>query len=313
MIDDAAAGSDLSLERIELAASVIDPVFLHSPQYVDEQLCAALGRRVVVKVETANPLRSFKGRGTGFLLGQLEPPRPVVCVSTGNFGQGIAYAARSRGVAATVFTPTGTSPSKLDRMRSFGATVVESADPGAAAADHVAADPARLLVQDGRDPRIAEGAGTIAVELLAAHRPDAIVVPVGDGALITGVARWAKAASPTTRIIGVCATAAPAVLHSWRAGRPVVAPSHTIAEGIAISHPIPESVARMHALVDDILLVDDQAMLAAMRLAASTLGLLLEPSGAAALAALSVHPIQGDTVAALLTGGNLRAEHLDLR
>ncbi|HET9141412.1 threonine ammonia-lyase [Actinophytocola sp.] len=311
MPDDAPAGSDLSLERIELAARVIDPVFRNSPQYLDETLGAALGRRVVVKVETANPLRSFKGRGTDFLLGQLSSPGPVVCVSTGNFGQGIAYAARSRGIPATVFTPTGVSPSKLDRMRSFGASVVAVADPRSAAEEYVAADPARLLVTDGHDARIAEGAGTIAVELLAAHRPDAIVVPVGDGALITGIARWVKDVAPGTRIIGVCATAAPAMFHSWRAGHPVPTPSGTIAEGIAISHPIAESVTRMRTLVDDILLVDDAAMLAAMRLAATTLGLLLEPSGAAALAALTAHPVAADLVAVILTGSNLRAEHLD--
>src|SRR5919198_4562162 len=77
---------DLSLERIERAARTIDPVFLNSPQYADEQLCAALGRRVIVKIETANPLRSFKGRGADFLLGQLDPARHVVCASMGNFG-----------------------------------------------------------------------------------------------------------------------------------------------------------------------------------------------------------------------------------
>lgn len=306
---------DLSLERIERAVRVVDPVFLDSPQYVDELLCAALRRRVVVKVETANPLRSFKGRGTGFRIGGLTDARQVVCVSTGNFGQGVAYAARARGMAADVFTPTGVSPSKLDRIRSFGARVIEAgADVTAAkeaARAHVAEDGSRVYIEDGLDPEVAEGAGTIGVELLQTHRPDTIVIPVGDGALITGVARWVKEHAPGTRIVGVCATGAPSMLHSWRSGSPQpTARADTIAEGINVNDPIAASVTRMHRLVDDIVLVDDDAMLAAMRLAATTLGVLLEPAGAAGLAAIATHGLPGDLLATILTGGNLRADHL---
>jgi threonine dehydratase len=306
---------DLSVRRIELAARSVDPVFLGSPPYVDEQLCAELGRRVVVKIETANPLRSFKGRGTDFLIGQLEGARRLVCMSTGNFGQGVAYAARARGIPAEVFIPAGISPSKMDRIRSLGATVIE-AGPDERAVKRAARERAATLdgavfVEDGRDPRIAEGAGTIAVELLREHRPDTIVVPVGDGALITGIARWAKQVAPGTGIVGVCAAGAPSMLHSWRVGRPVPTErADTIAEGIRISDPIAESVARMHRLVDDIVVVDDEALIEAMRLAAATLGLLLEPAGAAGLAAIRHHNPPGDLVATILTGGNLRTELL---
>ena len=96
---------NLSLARIEEAAHVIDPVFLNTPQYADEQLNAALGRKVVVKVETTNPLRSFKGRGADFLMGRFDAGQTVVCSSTGNFGQAMAYAGRRRGVAVEVFVP----------------------------------------------------------------------------------------------------------------------------------------------------------------------------------------------------------------
>jgi threonine dehydratase len=308
------ADLDLSLERIELAATTIDPVFRNSPQYLDEQLCAALGRRVLVKVETANPLRSFKGRGAGFLIGQLDGVRHLVTMSTGNFGQGVAYAARANGMSAEVFTPPGVSPAKLDRIRSFGATVIEAGVDGRtaklAAREHAAGRDGWAFVEDGADPRIAEGAGTIAVELLAAHRPDTIVVPVGDGALITGIARWTKEFAPDTRIVGVCATGAPTMLHSWRAGVPVPSErADTIAEGIQISDPIAASVTRMHHLVDDMVLVDDAALLAAMRLAAGALGLLLEPAGAAGLAAIAGHDLPGELIATVLTGSNLRADH----
>jgi threonine dehydratase len=304
---------DLSLDGIERAARTIAPVFRDSPQYSDSQLDAALGRRVVVKVETANPLRSFKGRGTDFLIGRLDPGQHVVCASTGNFGQGVAYAAGARGMPATVFTPVGISPAKLDRIRALGATVIETGDVATFkdSALEFAEGPGRVWIEDGREPAIAEGAGTIAVELLRDHRPNAIVVPVGDGALITGIARWTKHHSPGTAVIGVCATGAPSMYESYRAGRVIsTGRATTIAEGIQITSPIPESLTRMLSLVDDLVLVDDAALLAAVRLAMSTLGLVLEPAGAAALAALTTHDLPGSLTAAILTGGNLHPDLL---
>lgn len=305
------ADVDLSVARIEEAAGVIDPVFLNTPQYVDSQLSAALGRDVLVKVETANPIRSFKGRGTDFLAGQLDPEVHIVCVSTGNFGQGVAYAGRTRGLPVTVFTPLGVNPAKLDRMRALGATVIEAAEAKSAARAYVAERPERLWVEDGADPRIAEGAGTIGLELLRSHRPNTIVVPVGDGALITGIGCWVREFAPATRIVGVCATGAPSFLHSFQAGHAIPTDrADTFAEGIQVKDPIPASVTRVLALVDEIVLVTDDEMLAAMRLAATTLGLILEPSGAAGLAAIARHNPPGDLVATILTGSNIHADLL---
>ncbi len=303
------------MERIELAARSIAPVFLGTPQYLDGALSAALGKRVLVKVETANPLRSFKGRGTDFAVGALPSGVHVVTASSGNFGQGVAYAGRSRGIPVTVFTPTGINPSKLDRMRSLGATVIshgaDTGDAKEAARSFVAERSDRLFVEDGRDPRIAEGAGSMAVELLREHRPDTIVVPVGDGALITGIARWVKEIAPATRIVGVCSSGAPSLLHSFQQGRPVPTDRiDTIAEGIAIKVPVPESVSRVLDLVDDIVLVDDTELIAAMGLALSTLGLVLEPAGAAGLAAIRRYDLPGDLLATVLTGSNVHADLL---
>jgi threonine dehydratase len=306
---------DLSVARIEEAARVIDPVFLNTPQYADEQLNAALGHNVVVKVETANPLRSFKGRGADFFMGQLRGRPTVVCSSTGNFGQAMAYAGRRRGLAVEVFVPENVNPVKLARMQAFGARVTavgaDSAAAEAAAREHAAAASGCVYVEDGKETAIAEGAGTIGLELLAAGPFDAVVVPVGDGALITGVARYVKDRAPETRIVGVCAGGAPAMAMSWRAGKPVSTErSDTIAEGIEVRVPVPESVARLVALVDDMVLVDDSDLLDTMRLAVETLGLLLEPSGAAGLAAIRAHDLRGDRLATVLTGSNLRPEHL---
>jgi threonine dehydratase len=158
----------------------------------------------------------------------------------------------------------------------------------------------------GADPAVTEGAGTIGVELLRTGNIDTIVLPVGDGALITGVATWVKHHSPETKIIGVCATGAPAMVASWRASKPVpTETANTIADGIAVCVPIAQSVERMQAVVDDMLLVDDAQLLEAMQLAASTLGLILEPSGAAGLAAIRAHQLPGDQLATVLTGGNI--------
>ena len=305
--------SDLSLSHIEEAARTIDAVFLNTPQYFDEQLNAALGRNVVVKVETANPLRSFKGRGADFFMGRAAAGSNVVCSSTGNFGQAMAYAGRRRGVTVEVFVPETVNPVKLARMRSFGARVevvgADSAASEAAARDYASTKGGYLYVEDGKEVAIAEGAGTIGVELMRAGPFDAVVLPVGDGALITGVARWIKDRSPQTRIVGVCASGSPSMALSWRAKKPVSTErSDTIAEGIEVRVPVPESVARLVALVDDMVLVDDRDLLQAMQLSAQTLGLLLEPSGAAGLAAIRVHDIPGDRLATALTGSNLRPE-----
>lgn len=306
---------DLSVERIEEAARVIDPVFRNSPQFVHEQLSEALGRPVLVKVETLNPLRSFKGRGAQFLVDRLDPGLTVVCSSTGNFGQAIAYAARARGMAAHVFVPQDVNPAKLDRMRALGAVVrvggVDVQDAKLAARAYAESQAGWLFVEDGKDPEISEGAGTIGVELSRAEPVDTVVLPVGDGALITGVARWLKARLPGCHIIGVCAAGAPAMADSWRTGTPVATASvDTIADGIAVRAPIPASVQRMRQLVDDIVLVDDTALLDAMRLTLAAIGVLPEPAGAAGIAAIRGHDLPGDRLATVITGANLRPDLL---
>ncbi|MCC8247919.1 threonine ammonia-lyase [Saccharothrix luteola] len=299
---------DIDLDNIARAAETIDPVFRGTPQYVDEQLGTALGRRVLIKVETVNPLRSFKGRGADFMGATLPPGRPVVCASAGNFGQAVAYVGRNRGFPVEVFVSRAAVRDKVRRMKSLGASVIEVPGDFTAAKD-AARDHAQrvgaIFVEDGRDVAITEGAGSIAVELLRACRFDTAVVPVGDGALITGMARWIKEHSPDTRVVGVCAEGAPALARAW-AGRPVAdTPIDTIADGIAVRVPVPAAIPRLRALVDDMLLVPDDAIRDAMALAQRTLGLVLEPAGAVGLAAIAVADLPGETIATVLTGGNV--------
>jgi threonine dehydratase len=301
---------DLSLGRIEAARAVIDPVFLDTPQFIDEQLSARFGREVLVKVETLNPIGSFKGRGTWLVAEGLDPTATWVCATAGNFGQGLAYAARARGARMHVFASADAPPAKVARMKALGAAVDVDEAAESAARDYALQRADRVLVKDGLEPAIAEGAGTIAVELEATGPIDAVLVQVGDGALISGVARWLKSRSPRTRVIGVCASGAPAMAESFARGQPVsLVGTGTIAAALAITDPVPESVARITTLVDEFVLVDEDDLRRSMALVAETLGLLAEPAGAAGIAALARHGVRvpGERVAVILTGSGTPA------
>jgi len=154
--------ASISVDRIREAATVIDPVFLHTPQYVCEPLSDQLGVTIVLKVESINPIRSFKGRGTDFLLHRLAGDRTgIVCASAGNFGQGMAYACRKRGRPLTVFAARGANPLKVERMRALGAKVElqgDDFDEAKDAARRHATENGELYVEDGRLGAIAEGA-----------------------------------------------------------------------------------------------------------------------------------------------------------
>src|SRR5919197_4947643 len=295
---------DLSPARIADAIDTVDPVFLGTPQFPSRRLTEELGREVVVKVETLNPIGSFKGRGTWLLAQQLDPALTWVCSTAGNFGQGLAYAARARGAKVDVFVSPAVPEGKVASMRALGADVREADRPEDAARDHAAESDERFHVVDGLHPEVAEGAGTIGLELEAAGPIDTAVVQVGDGALITGIACWLKSVMPGIRVVGVCASGAPAMAQSFAAGHPVSTDgTNTIATALAISKPIAESLVRVRALVDDIVLVVDD-LRAAMQLIGETVGVLVEPAGAAGVAALMRHRerLPGDRVAVLLPG-----------
>jgi threonine dehydratase len=307
---------DISLARIAAAATAIDPVFHNSPQFICEGLSAELGAPIMLKVETVNPIRSFKGRGASwFAQNVADKSRAVICASAGNFGQGVAYAGTRAGLTVKVVAATTANPLKLDAMRRFGAEVILHGHDFDAAKLH-AADLAQrtggYFLEDGREPAIAEGAGTIAVELLQSPtRPAAIYVPVGNGSLICGIAAWVKAHAPEMRIIGICPQGAPSMLRSWREGRIVTTErADTVADGLAVRLPVDEAVAFMRTCVDDVVLVSDARMKEAMRLLFRHAGLAIEPSGAAGLAAIMDAPRDQEPVAAVLCGGNVRSDLL---
>jgi threonine dehydratase len=312
---------ELQPAAIRAAHGTIDPVFIQSPQFVHEGLSARLGVPVIVKVETVNPIGSFKGRGTWVVVralaaeGQIGPDRPIVCVSAGNFGQGVAYAARASGVPAVVFTSARANRAKVGRMRGLAAEVIEvdgDFDDARGASEAYAADRGATLVVDGDDPRISTGAATLALELTDAvaagslPSPAVVSVPVGNGALINGVGSWLRAAAPGCHVVGVQAEAAAAMTLSWRAGRPIDTPSAaTFADGIASRIAIPRAVELMAGRVNDMLLVSDEALRDAQTELRAELGITVEGAAAASWAGLLAGSRPEGPAVVIVTGSNV--------
>lgn len=300
------------IDAIERAQHQIPRVLTNSPCYHSDTLSDSLGMQVSLKIETVNPVRSFKGRGASFYVQELADARTrLVCASAGNFGQGMALATTQRGMQLDVFASHHANPLKIQRMAALGARIHragEDFDAAKAAGRAYAEEIGGFFVEDGRQPEISEGAGTIGLEILRdSDGLDAVVVPVGNGALICGIAAWIKAHEPQIQIIGVCASNAPAMEISWRAKHVIETPTaDTIADGIAVRVPIPESIVDLQGIVDDIVLIDEAEIVHAMRLALGATGILLEPAGAVGVAALAQHRerFKGQRVATVLTGAN---------
>jgi threonine dehydratase len=292
--------------------SAIDPIFLDSPAVRGSSLDDVLDVELVLKVETLNPIRSFKGRGTELLVARLTHDQPLVCASAGNFGQGLARAAVRRGRSVTVFAAERANPLKTAAMRRLGAEVIlRGADFDAAKAEarrHAECTGA-FYVEDGALPEIAEGAGTIALELTEEGvPPEVALVPLGNGALVTGMGTWLRHAAPRARVVAVVAAGAPSMRLSFEQERIVSTPSaDTIADGIAVREPVPYALETMRGVVDEVVTVSDDDILRAIRLVHEHLGLVVEPAGVAGLAALVAHPGRwsGALVATPLCGSNV--------
>lgn len=306
----------LTPEGIARAAAGISPVFTHTPLVRHDDLDAWLGASVVGKVESLGPIRSFKGRGGDWFMRQRGSKDAVCAASAGNFGQALAYAAREAGAHCTMFASVNANPLKVARMRALGANVIQrGADFDAAkdAAREYADEHGIEFVEDGKALAISEGAGSIGVEIAAATTLDTLLVPLGNGALLAGVATWMKYASPTTRVVGVVAAGAPCMLHALT-GIQVDhrAPVSTIADGIAVRVPVEEAVEDLRGIYDDLVAVEETAISAAMRGILSHLGLVIEPAGAVGIAALlsAAHGAYGQRVGTILCGGNVTLEQL---
>lgn len=311
---------ELEPAAIRAAHPRIHRAFVHSPQYVHEGLSGRLGVPVIVKVETVNPIRAFKGRGTWLAVhglaeeGRIGPGRAVVVASAGNFGQGVAFAARALGIPAVVYVSTRANPGKVARMRALDATVIEvdgDFDDARAGSERHARDRGAELLVDGDDPRTATGAATMALEITDAvaagdlPEPAVASIPVGNGALVNGVGAWLRATAPACRVIGVQAEGAAAMTISWRAGRPIdTDTATTYADGIATRMAIPRAVALMPGRVDDMLLVSEAALRSAEEELTTELGITVEGAAAASWAGLLAGPRPGGPALVIVTGSN---------
>jgi threonine dehydratase len=276
---------------------------------------------VHLKIESDLPTGSFKPRGALFALltnAERGALAGVVAASTGNHGAAVAYAARIVNLAATIFLPENPNPVKRARILGLGAKIVERG-----AADQLAAiEAARMFgrehghyfLDDSGDSLVPAGAGTIASEILDdVPRPDAIFVPMGDTALIRGVAAEAKRRHPTVRIVGVQAEQAPAYVRSWQQGRVIVTETcDTIADGLATRHPLEANVHAISQLVDEVRLVSERELLDAIRLLLLEEHIVAEAAGAAATAAFlqDAAAYAGRKVVLVVTGANISPEVL---
>jgi threonine dehydratase len=300
--------------RIAAARRMIDPVFLDTPLFRCAALEPELGCAVSIKLETANPVRSFKGRGTEVVASLLVEQRApaVVCASAGNLGQALAWSGQRRGLDVTVVASRSAPAVKLDRIRALDARVeLVDGDFDAARerAATIAAHDGIRLVEDSLDIETCEGAATIGLELVAAGPSfDAVLIALGGGALATGVGHVISSLAPHVHVICVQPLGAPAMTRSWQQRRVVTTDSTaTIADGVAGRCPIPEVLGDLLVVADDAVLVREASIIAAMRMLLDVAGLVVEPSAALGIAALLEDPqrFAGRHVATIVCGSNV--------
>jgi threonine dehydratase len=302
----------LDTARIREARRVINPIFLNTPLYRCEALQRDLGCAVSIKLETANPVRSFKGRAAEVIATLLADSgsRTAVCASAGNLGQALAWSGRGRGLAVTVVASRSAPTAKLDRIRALGARLELVDGDFDTASEHAAAialDRGIRLVEDSLDIETCEGAATIGLELVdAATSFDTVLIALGGGALATGIGHVLKTQTTGVEVICVQPLGAPAMTHSWRKRRVVTTDStNTIADGVAGRRPIPAVLDDLLQVADDAVLVQEASIIAAMRMLLDHAGLVVEPSAALGIAAILENPERfADRKVVTIVGGS---------
>jgi threonine dehydratase len=307
-------------DDIVRAAAAIGDAIAKTPVVAAPTLSEAAGCEVWLKLETQHPTGSFKERGALnklLTLNANERGAGIVAMSAGNHAQGVAYHARRLAIPTTIVMPEGTPFTKIDRTESLGASVVlqgENLVAARQAADALARDKGLVPVHPYDDPAVIAGQGTIALEMLAEQPAlDALIVPIGGGGLISGIAAAAKAAKPAIEIVGVQSALYPAMADVLAGKAPDVATAGaTLAEGIAVKEPGLITRQIVAALVADILLVDDAQIEAAIEHLVDREKLVAEGAGAAGIAALlaNTERFRGKQVGIVVTGGNIDARLL---
>jgi threonine dehydratase len=306
----------LDLSSVRAACDRIAGRLHVTPTMSASRLGDAAGVRLVLKCENLQKTGSFKVRGALHKISRLDAAaraRGVVTVSAGNHAQALAWAARDAGVAATVVMSTNASPAKIEASRGYGAEVVlhgASNIDAFAKARELEKERQLTFVHPFDDEDVAAGAGIVGLELLEqAPDLDAVVVPIGGGGLIAGMLVALKESNPKLRVYGVEPEGAPSMRRSLDEGHAVRLDAvNTIADGLAapMAGELPYQIVRRYA--DDVVLLGDDAIAAAMRQLLLSTKLLAEPAGATAVAAVLAGALplrRGERVAAIVSGGNI--------
>jgi threonine dehydratase len=306
------ANARVTPESIRQAAAVIAGNVEKTPCFESRTLSEATGARVWLKFESHQFTSSFKERGALNKLSSLsaaERAAGVLAVSAGNHAQGVAYHAQRLGIRALIVMPRLTPHVKVQRTRRFGAEVVltgETFDEAKTAGLALAAERGLVLIHPYDDEHVISGQGTVALEMLAAQPAlDAIIVPVGGGGLIAGIAVAAKGVNPDIEILGVETESYPAVHCALRGAAPAFA--HTIAEGIALKEPGSRTLPIIREKVADVVLVSESEIEQAIVMLLEAEKAVVEGAGAAPLAALVRYGerFRGRRVGLVVSGGNI--------
>ena len=298
---------------VELAARELRPYLAPTPLQLSRAFSTKAGCEVHLKLESVQPIRAFKVRGALNKVIRLHPDQRssgVVTASNGNHGLGVAYAAQTFGAPATVYVPEGANPLKVEAIGRLSARVVQAGRNYAEANAAALADESRAaFVHAYDDPDVIAGQGTVGLEIVEALPEfDTVLVGVGGGGLISGVATYIKAARPSSRVIGVEPAGAAAMRRSLDAGRIVrLDRVETRADGLAASSPGEITFEICRQLLDDVYVVEEAEMLQAIRHYFEWEHLLAEPAGAAAMAGLLFHhsPLPDERVVVVLSGANI--------
>ncbi|MGI9385904.1 MAG: threonine ammonia-lyase [Methyloligellaceae bacterium] len=303
----------VTLDDIQRAARQLRGEVLRTPIIVAPKLSSLTGAEVYVKCENLQVTNSFKDRGAFIKLSSLsdaERQRGVVAMSAGNHAQAVAYHASRLGIPATIVMPVGTPYVKVGNTEAWGATVIlegQSVSESLEKAEELAASRGLTLVHPFDDARIIAGQGTIGLEILAdCPELDTIVVPIGGGGLISGIAVAVKSLNERIDIVGVQTELFPSMKAALRGETPIFG-GNTLADGIAVNSTGRLTLEIARRLVHDVLTVDEDAIEHAICAFLSSQKTMVEGSGAAGLAALLCHPdrFAGRKVCLVLTGGNI--------
>jgi threonine dehydratase len=307
------------LADVLAARQRIAPYLQPTPIYRYPALDALAGAQLWVKHENHQPVGAFKVRGGINLLSQLsddERRRGVISASTGNHGQSIAYASNLLGVRAIICVPEDANPVKVESMRALGAEVVfhgRDFDDARVHCEKLSAEHGYRYIHSANEPALIAGVATYSLEIVE-QRPDIemIVVPIGGGSGAAGACIVAKAIRPSIEVIGVQAEAAPSAYLSWRAKEMIAAENSTFAEGMATRTSFEFTQQIMWDLLDDFVLVSEDALKVATRTMIEKTRNLVEPSGAAPLAAVLADPerFAGRRIAIICSGGNISPAQL---